>query len=88
MVCSAGTYSLSETSSECQSCIDLVTCEGGSSLNVDSGYWRSSYYSLQIHPCLDQDACIGGVIQNSSSSSDELCLPGYGGNLCDSCVVY
>ena len=41
-------------------CLNNAYCDGGNSINVNSGYWRSSFYSEKIYKCLYDGACISG----------------------------
>eukprot|EP00347_Sterkiella_histriomuscorum_P003258 403364981 len=86
--CEGGSYSLYLGATKCNECLDNADCLGGSQLSVKPGFWKSSYDSTQIIECLNPGACLGGVILNQNSSPDTLCKPGYGGNLCEICVVY
>lgn len=57
---------------------------------VKPGYWRSSYDSEKIMQCLEETACIGGVLPigynpENSNNTFPLCAIGYGGNLCGHC---
>eukprot|EP00347_Sterkiella_histriomuscorum_P014497 403360653 len=88
IICEIGTFSLTFGSTLCNECLSNAECFGGSQVSLKSGYWRSSYYSTQIHPCINSDSCIGGIIHNNTQSSDLLCKAGYGGNLCEKCVTY
>lgn len=40
-------------------------------LSLDAGYWRTSENSVEILPCYNSDACVGGVA--------EYCAEGYMG---------
>ena len=60
-------------------------CEGGTNVRVIKGYWRSSNMSTSILKCLNEDACVGGFGTESNGTSP--CAKGYGGNLCDACVM-
>eukprot|EP00347_Sterkiella_histriomuscorum_P010734 403375125 len=88
ITCEVGTFSLAPRSTLCKECLSNAECFGGSQVSLKSGYWRSSYYSTQIHPCINADSCLGGIIQDETQSSDLLCKAGYGGNLCEKCVKY
>eukprot|EP00347_Sterkiella_histriomuscorum_P022235 403331196 len=88
IICEIGTFSLTFGSTLCNECLSNAECFGGSQVSLKSGYWRSSYYSTQIHPCINYDSCIGGIIHDDTQSSNLLCKAGYGGNLCEKCVKY
>eukprot|EP00347_Sterkiella_histriomuscorum_P000929 403373983 len=88
IICEIGTFSLTSGSTLCNECLSNAECFGGQQVSLKSGYWRSSYYSTQIHPCINYDSCIGGIIHDDTQSSNLLCKAGYGGNLCEKCVKY
>ena len=65
--CANGKYSLTNpndtqsnnSSSICKSCPPTAQCQGGFSLNLLSGFWRSSLYSDQIINCDEfSDYCL------------------------------
>ena len=82
-------------SSSCKSCLRHATCRGGDTLNVWTGYWRSSPKSLAIHECRFIPACLGYAnpfvkqvrvrFPNDTMNYNESCATGYTGNLCFSC---
>ena len=47
---------------------------------LNPGYWRRNVNSTSIFECFNHDACL--------STYEPSCAPGYGGNLCSSCVKY
>ena len=82
VVCAAGKYTI-EASDSCISCPSGGTCNGGSSIVVDNGYWRSSLYSDVVYECLVFEACLKGNESNELGS----CSSGYSGVLCQSCEI-
>ena len=56
-VCSYGFYTLMENQTQCLSCFNHATCEGGDLVNVNKGYWRSSNFTSTIKKCLHEGAC-------------------------------
>ena len=82
-VCSYGTYSLVPNATDCNICFKNAFCEGGLSIKVPPGFWRSSNESSIVHKCLNPDACLGGLGTKSNGASP--CATGYGRNLCDYC---
>lgn len=77
IICSPGTYSFTQTDKECSLCPLRVTCPGKDAFQVNSGLWRSSQISTEIHSCPLASVCKGG--QNSS------CAEGYNGKMCTEC---
>jgi hypothetical protein len=61
-VCSYGTYTVEWNSTECISCIDNAICTGGSVIEADIGYWRSTFNSTTMIECPRQDSCNGGYV--------------------------
>ena len=76
---SPGTYSLEWDSQECTTCLNDAVCEGGTAINVNSGYWRKTHNSTSIIEWLNKDACKGGYLQSSESPTEW--AQGYKGNL-------
>ena len=91
-VCPFGRYSLLEKSTACDNCMDNARCENGNNIFVDAGYWRQFYHSTEIFQCLNEDACEGGYVpQTSRRALDDFvgptkCAPGYTGYLCHTCT--
>ncbi|EAS03402.2 transmembrane protein, putative (macronuclear) [Tetrahymena thermophila SB210] len=80
--CPSGTYSLINNAKSCLSCPSFCKCPGGSTIEVQEGYWRPNIYSDQITECqLDQSVCLGG-------STNFTCQQGYTGALCKSCDIH
>jgi hypothetical protein len=76
-LCPKNTYSLHPSDTYCHDCPSYATCPGGNSLILNSGYWRESALTSDVHLCPNSEACAGGI--NSS------CADGYSGVLCSSC---
>ncbi|CAI2375458.1 unnamed protein product [Moneuplotes crassus] len=81
--CSPGTYSLEWSSSTCEQCMEDVVCEGGSEINVNSGFWRETLNSTSIVECENKDACNGGYVDDYNQPTK--CATGYKGKLCSKC---
>ena len=76
--CDNGTYSLNSTAEYCINCPANAICNAnGSFINLNSGYWRSNYFSTNIYQCYMSNACQGG----------DLCAQCYEGPLCDTCIM-
>ena len=88
VLCQADSFSLTVNSTSCSSCLANTECYGSYNISVNYGYWRSNFYSTTIVKCLNEDACVGGLIPLVEEYKDTLCNVGYGGNLCDQCVSY
>ena len=58
-ICTEGTYSLNWNSTKCDSCPNYATWNGGASIWVDSGYFRSSFNSSYITPWIYAGAWLG-----------------------------
>ena len=86
---------------KCVECPEGARCNGGyaSSLELKSGFWRSSANSQQLHTCdapRGIDICTGGVIDSMASfdqghqgddyASNALCRSGHSGALCWECA--
>jgi len=58
-----------------------VTCNGGSELILEPGYWRPSIYSDDIQYCYNREEnCLGG-----NKAGDLSCKEGHIGALCEAC---
>ncbi|KRX07828.1 hypothetical protein PPERSA_07578 [Pseudocohnilembus persalinus] len=80
--CSRGSYSFSNETSVCQSCVDNVECLGFNILDLEPGYWREGINSDQIYSCQNKpENCLGG-------QADFTCQKGYMGALCEACDSY
>mmetsp|Transcript_7339 Transcript_7339/g.6557 ORF Transcript_7339/g.6557 Transcript_7339/m.6557 type:complete len:118 (-) Transcript_7339:2116-2469(-) len=79
LVCQDGFYNLLFNQSECIECPEHAQCVNGENITVDTGYWRESLDSAAIYQCYNIEAC--------PSNDDVTCTVGYGGNLCQSCVL-
>ncbi|CAI2372838.1 unnamed protein product [Moneuplotes crassus] len=84
-ICSAGTFSLKWSSTECEKCIGNAVCRGGAELSVRRGYWRRTSNSTTIIRCLNEDACEGGYAKNPYYPTN--CKEGYEGPLCSKCRI-
>lgn len=82
--CPTGKYSLKKGASECQICPKHATCLGKDVIYVDSGYWRSSFASDDIHECLNTGACL--EYDGTDSELPYTCKKGYSKNLCQTCL--
>lgn len=88
-ICEGG-YFMDQVDGEnmCVPCLDGATCYLGSdisTLQVDSGKWRSSQQSKYIIDCPVSAACKGGSIPSSAGNASALCAEGYTGILCGVC---
>eukprot|EP00347_Sterkiella_histriomuscorum_P016984 403351103 len=86
LVCDQGSFSFELEATGCNDCLKNTQCFGSYKLSVDPGFWRSSFFSTQIHECVNSQACLGGFIEDASLNQNSLCAIGYGGNLCDTCI--
>jgi len=77
--CYPGNVSFSPQDSECSFCPAHAFCPGGSSLDLDSGYWRKDLNSTSLLACLLPEKCLGGV--------QSTCLAGFTGALCSKCTA-
>lgn len=48
-VCSTGSYSFFKSSEKCESCLEHSTCDGGSKVELDEGYWRKYWNSTNVY---------------------------------------
>lgn len=80
LYCPKGFYSFNPSNNQCNQCPLNVQCnQGGDSLDLNFGYWRSNTSSDQIYQCNTvSNPCLGGY--NST------CVLGYRGIQCSSCV--
>eukprot|EP00347_Sterkiella_histriomuscorum_P014593 403360292 len=78
--CSDGFYSLESNQKQCNECPSNAQCEQGFMIIPNEGYWRKDINATQIFQCSNSKACL--------SKYENQCAPGYGGNLCQSCVNY
>ena len=77
-----GKYSLKENSDICQNCPNYVTCLGGFTLDLESGYWRIDNKSDLIEECFNSKSnCLGGT-------SSFTCAEGHHGALCEACDLF
>jgi len=54
---------------------------GGSEIYINEGFWRENIYSYDIVECVNRPInCIGGLTNNT-------CLTGHIGALCEACDV-
>ncbi|KAL4451057.1 hypothetical protein ABPG74_021379, partial [Tetrahymena malaccensis] len=85
--CKEGYYSLVQPLKGQTSCIPCpidggVICQGGNTIQVNQGYWRSqNVLELEYSQCkINPQACIGGF-----SYGNQLCQTGYVGPQCETC---
>eukprot|EP00347_Sterkiella_histriomuscorum_P013557 403364259 len=76
--CTRGTYSLNPNETSCNSCLESSSCSGGTSIELEKGFWRSSNISTIVYSCSQPESCLGGV------GTD--CNEGYSGKLCSVCL--
>jgi len=77
-ICSPGTYSFDVASTQCTTCPDDATCDGGNHIAADEGFWSPQGERDNIYECpFGEDGCLGGM--NSS------CAKGYKSRLCGIC---
>lgn len=77
-MCSAKTFSLNKSDQHCHYCLDNAVCDtNGSFVKLLPGFWRSNYFSLNIHECFNPFSCLGA----------DQCHEYYKGKLCDSCII-
>ena len=79
--CDKNTYIINENKSLCLDCpkVGAKKCEGGDKIQLESGYWRSSYQSDLIAYCLyAPQHCKGGNL-----AGNESCTEGSIGPLCE-----
>lgn len=90
-ICSENTYALTVDDSSCKECPPNSECPGGKVIDVDSGFWRSGFFSDNVMECFYDEACPGGELPENystyTSSTYPLCEEGYGGNLCHNCLL-
>ena len=79
LACPYGTFSDVKGADECHRCPDGATCNA-SSVNVNSGRWRSAAQPLELYECPITEACPGGTGYDAS-----LCDDGFVGPLCSHC---
>ncbi|EAS02542.2 transmembrane protein, putative (macronuclear) [Tetrahymena thermophila SB210] len=67
----------------CQDCPTGATCNGGTNVVANKGYWRKSHFSSLIISCSNlPDNCAGG------DYGDNICYEGHIGALCEECDIY
>lgn len=71
-------YQTSETGN-CDVCPSHAICPGGSVIDVDAGFWRSSSISMNILECPVEAACLGGKDVSLQ------CANGHKGPYCSVC---
>lgn len=91
-VCAPGTFRLippervtSEVDEKCQTCLKGVTCDGGTTLLMQLGYWRPDNLTSKIYDCPKtclQDVKVNGTIVTRCREGHYgpmcmLCYPGY-----------
>ncbi|CDW83870.1 UNKNOWN [Stylonychia lemnae] len=87
LVCTIGYFSFNGSDDSCRECPAHADCPGGDSIIVNNGFWRSNKYSTRIIKCLYENACVGGVLNDTTVNEYPLCSYGYGGNLCEKCLL-
>lgn len=74
----ANSYTFTAGGSQCEECPDHASSCEGSTIWVDTGYWRKSVKSATLLSCpMGGDSCVGGAY-----AGDELCEQGYESALC------
>ena len=85
-LCKENFYTVYENSGKfCTPCLESSKCGRDidiSGIELEKGFWRHHNKTKDILECRAKEACIGGIIQNSSN---ELCREGQLGPLCDVC---
>ncbi|EAR91473.2 transmembrane protein, putative (macronuclear) [Tetrahymena thermophila SB210] len=80
-ICPANYYSFNVEN--CQECPKGATCNGGTDIVTNQGYWRKSNISDLIISCSNlPDNCDGG------NYGDDICHEGHIGALCEECDIY
>ncbi|CDW86291.1 UNKNOWN [Stylonychia lemnae] len=79
-VCSEGFYQLLSNQKNCSECPSNAICQEGYKIITQDGFWRKNTEDILVHQCPNALACI--------SNYEPTCAAGYGGNLCQSCVIY
>ncbi len=49
--CPFGKFSIDVNDTECRVCPENVICDGGDSLSLRPGYWRTNNESVELLPC-------------------------------------
>jgi hypothetical protein len=83
--CEAGSYliALPTEPNFCLSCKnERSVCLGGNRVYPQAGFWRISEESDDIMPCINSEACLGGINDNNLLGT---CATGYQGILCATC---
>ena len=62
---------------ECSICPANAICPGGNQILVNSGFWRSSLYSVRIYQCFYSEFCLGGTGLD--------CAASFKGKFCEEC---
>ena len=77
-MCQTGKYSLNKEDKFCHDCPNNAICEkNGSFVDINPGYWRSGYLSINFYKCFRESACLGG----------DICKLNYEGRMCDNCIL-
>lgn len=78
-MCPPGTYSFDPLDKECTECPRDATCDGGTNIRTDKGFWRQCQECEIIEECIFRDSCLG------SANVSEQCASGNTGPLCNVC---
>ncbi|EAR87182.2 transmembrane protein, putative (macronuclear) [Tetrahymena thermophila SB210] len=80
-ICPVNYYSFDV--SNCQECPQGATCNGGTNVVANAGYWRKTNISNIIIDCSNlPDNCVGGSFGNN------ICYEGHIGALCEECDIH
>lgn len=100
-LCRAPKYSFSPSES-CKDCPSEAICTGGANVYPRAGYWRYNWLSTTFLQCSNPAACLSPTEatntttcaedsscpkQDSALSKTGTCLPGYTGNMCQTCAI-
>ena len=82
--CGVGSYSVIWNETECHNCPNNAACQG-SSISLNSGYWRMDRNSTDIIEWPNEDAWLGGY--NETSTYPVFWADGYEGLLWNECIT-
>lgn len=89
LLCEKDTYSLNPNDTKCLECPPGATCQGGSIIYVEPGYWRTPINddNLTLVNCNDsQTRCLGGYL-NLSLRNQSFCSKEFDGVRCSQCNI-